>query len=496
MAQNEFSPINKLPPEIMADISEFVAEPKTRESMFEVVKMTHVCRYWRSALISYPHLWSSIFANSGHKDFVAVCLERSQTVPLTVQLDLGDGRVNDRFGCTCIKDKQPSGIRIDERRPCQYHATISPLLKTAHIQRIRTLDVRLDPFDGLAGGGRDEDFWDALWGFKFFAIPLPALESLSFHVNHIHGLLELPNFLFSWSSSPPTKLCHLSLHGCYDGPVRVVRNLTSLEFAGNWHDFGFTTELDQRRLLPFISSNPSLVSLSLSRFTLPIRALSSEITPVRLPKLKSLMLMDMAELQGFPGLVDVPAFNTLSMLRISARKTVAAGCSETDFLVHAESDDGFQLSYNTPVVDQVVSDWLGLMGNSSPSPAFVRFEGREPGTAEKNQMASPLPLFVNAEVLEIGGPFTRHWHRNFWKDLRKVGPQLAILRLEVVEGMKPAVAKWVKKFVKARFNKGMPLAKLERMTFEERSEEDEEKAETLWQGFRAGLKIERYLAPQ
>lgn len=49
--------------------------------------------------------------------------------------------------------------------------------------------------------------------------------------------------------------------------------------------------------------------------------------------------------------------------------------------------------------------------------------------------------------------------------------------------MSPEVAKSVKKLVKARFQKGMPLTKLERMMFQEMSEEDEEKAKKLWEEF-------------
>ena len=464
--------------------------------MFKVVKMTHVCRYWRSALISYPLLWSSIFVNNGRKDFVTLCLERSRKVPLTVPLDLRDCGYNDYYyGCTCTRDEQLSGLGVNDRSPCSYHTPTGPLLKIAHIRRIRTLDVRLDLSDGLAEDDQDEDFWHALDGFKLFAFPLPALERLSFYVNYDFGadaLLELPKSLFSWRASPPTKLRHLTLHGCYGGPVRAVHNLTSFELAGIQDVFELT-ELDQRTFLPLISNSPSLVSLSLSHFGFPNRARLSGVTPVRLPKLKLLRLMYMSPFPGFPCLMDVPAFSTLSSLRISVRESTA-GFSSTDFLVHAENDDGFQLSYHTLIHTAVVSDWLDLMDNAGPSPAFVCFEGRGPDPVEENEAtASPLPFFVNAKALEVGAPFACRWYRNFWKVLRKVGPQLAILHLEVVEGMEPAVAKSVKKFFKARFNKSMPLEKLERMTFGGMSEEGEEKAKMLWEEFRAGLKIDQYL---
>ena len=107
---------------------------------------------------------------------------------------------------------------------------------------------------------------------------------------------------------------------------------------------------------------------------------------------------------------------------------------------------------------------------------------------------SPLPLFVNAGVLEIGASFASPWYHDFWKDLAKVGRQLTTLRLEVTEGIDPGVAKSVESFFKARFEKGMPLSKLERMRFEGMSEEDEGKAKKLWEEFRVGLDIDQYLA--
>ena len=110
-AHNELSPINKLPPETLATISEFVAEPRTRESMFEIVKLTHVCQYWWSTLISCPHLWSSIFVKNGHQNFVATCLERSREAPLTVRLDLEYGDYADYSDCTCIRNKRTPGTR-------------------------------------------------------------------------------------------------------------------------------------------------------------------------------------------------------------------------------------------------------------------------------------------------------------------------------------------------------------------------------------------------
>jgi hypothetical protein len=499
VAQNEFSLMNKIPPETLITISEFVAGPRTRKSMLDIVKMTHICQYWRSTLTSCPHLWSSIFVQNDHRDFVAACLERSREVPLTVCLNLKYGDYHDYPDCTCIRNEWSSGMQANENNPCRYHTTIDPLLEADPIKRIHKLDVHLSMLDNDAGEGPDEEFKDALDEIKFFAFPLPNLNNLSFSVDHefdVDSHLKLPGDLFFWRFLPPTKLRHLTLYGCFGGPIRAVRNLTSFELAGSPEDFD-PIELNQHTFLPFISGSPSLVSLTLSHCSFPDRAQLSRVTPVKLPKLKTLRLMDIYELPGLPGLVEVPAFKTISLLRISTQTPAFGymGTNATNFQVHAESDDGFQLVYDTSDEGDLAPDWLGVTRGADPSPAFVRFEGRDLSRCLKIE-ASPLPLFVNAKVLEIGASFADLWYQDFWNDLEKIGPQLTTLRLEVIQGMEAALATSVKRFAKARLEKGTPLMKLERMTFEGVSEGDEENAKGLWEEFLVGFNIDQYLVPQ
>ena len=204
------------------------------------------------------------------------------------------------------------------------------------------------------------------------------------------------------------------------------------------------------------------------------------------------------KLPSFPGLIDVPAFSRLSSLRILIHERSYARFSNGHFLVRAESDDGFQLLYNTHNHGKAAKAWLGLTRHADPSLAYVRFEGQELGS-RKVKGDSLLPLFANAAVLEIGASFTNFYSYRFWKahglwkDLEGVGPQLTTLRLEVTDIVDRQVAKSVEELVEVRLQKGMPLAKLERMVFEETSEERGEEAEKCWEKFRAGLNIDQYL---
>lgn len=92
-----------------------------------------------------------------------------------------------------------------------------------------------------------------------------------------------------------------------------VCNLTSFGLAGVLDPI----ELDK---YTFISGNPSFVSLGLSYCSVPERAQLSQVAPVEIPELKTLRLMGVHGIFGFPGPAYVPASERFSSLRISTRK--------------------------------------------------------------------------------------------------------------------------------------------------------------------------------
>lgn len=339
-----------------------------------------------------------------------------------------------------------------------------------------------------------KDLKNALYNSGLLACSLPSLENLRFRVYHDEPkmtCIDFPRDLFGWNASPPTRLRHLTLDGCYGGPIVALRNLTSLHLTGNTkRDSGYL-KLTPQSFLPFISGNPSLVSLTLCHCDLVDFSSSRvTVTPVELTKLKTFRLMDVYPLSSLAVFIEVPAFKTLSSLRVS---TMINGYGP-GIGICAENNDGFQLFHGGTDDYWFLSNWLDLTCKADPNITFTRIEGNYPsvnggGGAE----FSPLPLFVNAKVVEISASFAGPWYDDFRKNMENIGPQLTTLRLEVVERMFPGVATSVEEFAKARMDKGMPLAKLERMEFEEMSEEDEEKAKGLWDKFWAGLNIEPYL---
>ena len=90
--RNMLQPVNTLPPEIISRIAQWTPNSADRDAM-SIVPLTHVCRYWRSSIISAPGNWTRI---SGHSEaLAALSLERSKAAPLKISLCMYD--VEERF---------------------------------------------------------------------------------------------------------------------------------------------------------------------------------------------------------------------------------------------------------------------------------------------------------------------------------------------------------------------------------------------------------------
>lgn len=75
-APDDGSLINRLPPEILTKVLEF------HEQEDDLFAATHVCRYWRSTLVSAPCLWTRVPCNNMNQ--AAIYLERSKSAPIDV----------------------------------------------------------------------------------------------------------------------------------------------------------------------------------------------------------------------------------------------------------------------------------------------------------------------------------------------------------------------------------------------------------------------------
>ena len=89
--RNALRPVNRLHPEVIALCAAFVSDTDPKQ----IIPLTHVCRYWRRAIVSDPRNWTLI--GSGWKRLVPLCLERSATVPLSVRISVSDIKGDNDF---------------------------------------------------------------------------------------------------------------------------------------------------------------------------------------------------------------------------------------------------------------------------------------------------------------------------------------------------------------------------------------------------------------
>ena len=77
---NELCPINTLPPEVLSVIPTYWPADSQRD----LIRATHVCRYWRTTLIASPSLWNVV--KSGNEALARCILHRSRQFPLSLEI--------------------------------------------------------------------------------------------------------------------------------------------------------------------------------------------------------------------------------------------------------------------------------------------------------------------------------------------------------------------------------------------------------------------------
>ena len=83
---NSLQPVNKLPPELLSHIAQYLLLDENTVNAKPVIPLTQVCRYWRESIISAPGLWTSI--SNSRSELMALSLERAKTSRLDVSIDM------------------------------------------------------------------------------------------------------------------------------------------------------------------------------------------------------------------------------------------------------------------------------------------------------------------------------------------------------------------------------------------------------------------------
>ncbi|KAF9647853.1 hypothetical protein BDM02DRAFT_2481269 [Thelephora ganbajun] len=159
--RNTYIPVNRLPAEILSRVLEY----RTREG--DLIAATHVCRFWRSVLVSSPSLWGCFrFKSSYDVDRTLMYLERSKSASIDVRLNTNSSR---------------------ELEVLQY--------LTPHISRTRSFTI-----EGTSGVHAA--------AFILFCNPFPSLEHLE--IPSREGSVRLPD---SFLGQQAPSLCTVSFRG-------------------------------------------------------------------------------------------------------------------------------------------------------------------------------------------------------------------------------------------------------------------------------------------
>ena len=258
---NEGTPTHRLPPEIMTRILYLAVDHGSGEHTKQIIPLTHVCRYWRMLILSYPRMWSTVCLKPGNPALISELLARSQKVPLTVIAEFSDAYEHPPCRYTDSATATLGGIYDIEVCP-RHKAILSLDQLLPHRSRIRELDI-LIRFSDLDWTSEDHDSEPSLSYHYFFKKTLPNLQRLDFRATHTEQArysIPIPDHLFGRRLPRLKELKYLGVIG---GLTEVVKNLVSCEI-GVWSESAGPTMIGSEELQNLIDNNRTVESLTIS----------------------------------------------------------------------------------------------------------------------------------------------------------------------------------------------------------------------------------------
>lgn len=254
-AEADRLPVNRIVPEVLTEILKF------RESGRDLLSATHVCRSWRSALVSAPHLWTRIPCNNTYQ--TSAYLGRSRSVPIDVVA------------------KKVDSVPLSD-------AALN--LIVPHLRRVKSMRI-------FFGG-------QPLPAFFKFCRPAPLLQELIISGSLKHCNLP-PGFL---GSSFPSLRTLVWRDDSYSEMPLIPLGLLIFAYFGP----GASSSL--RDLLGIISSAPLLDQLQITNMDGDIIPDPSPAHEIHLGSLRNLNLVSGSALSRVLPQLKVPQLRTLNLL--------------------------------------------------------------------------------------------------------------------------------------------------------------------------------------
>ncbi|TFK66696.1 hypothetical protein BDN72DRAFT_131657 [Pluteus cervinus] len=314
LRENTFTPIYRLPPEILSRIFSFAQHVPKRQSeeyrnstYLKWLVVTGVSQHWRDVALESPGLWSHI-SMSYSTHVIEEWLRRSKAAPLSV-----------------ITHEGPSS-------PQEAH------LITTSLFRIRELELAVNT-----------TLWNSLW--SNLSSPAPLLESLRVTIPYnLYRSRPFPIISDSTFAGMTPRLRRLELIGCsVDINSSILRNLTDLELSDLFQEIPATDILTAVRRLP------GLTSLTLSHCVLSNNApVSSNLGAISLPYLKSLVIRGRSFVRDLDILSHLSFPKSATLLFSSCTPTQgAAALSDFFGINHAARSQGSSPSLQSNVCLQL-----------------------------------------------------------------------------------------------------------------------------------------------
>ena len=488
-------PIYDVPVEILLIIFKFLAPPRTRDFVYSLLQLTHVCRFWRIALINDTRAWATVFVTKkDRRSFIQMCIERSYPAPLDVTVDVqlyGSGPVPP--SCTCDRNRRsrlvPKHIepgKSNRIKPCEWHFTFEPLAETKHSKRIHALNLQFDYHDSDISAIEYHVFEPR--SCRFFNSPYIKPTNLIWqdHLPRHNPDFPLPSSFLS----PALRV--LSFRGRSAGcnQIENLSDLTSFTFNGHFR------ETSPESLRTVFLNNQSLEAVSLQNISFEG---SSNGCPVTLPKLKlfsvffNICSTKEHSQKTLSTLCRVPALRRISSLRFHI------GCNDNNqhyLTLYATGDDiAFTINCNPKCI---AGAWRDLTGYAGPTIQHVRLENpfnvdfggyRDDGAA--------VALFADAHTLEIGKGCV-YLYPGFLSDLKELGRQLKTIRFGVPEET-PLGEIWggnlldsIEELLLYRFEHGRPVSSVERLVVSG-DEGVNRQQDVIWGRFYEDRRLYRYV---
>ena len=189
-------PINRLPPEIISRIPQYILQPTDTDAR-PIIPLTHVCRYWRESIISAPENWTQI--SCYRIGVAALSLERSKAAPLRLWLIMDLVKKKARFRdliMPYIQNTQSLGFHgltaVEEIiQILPDFPQLMPNLQSLELTRSnhgRELDPLIDPFESFPNTLRSLSL-DCIPLYPSF-LKLRTLTKLSLHYSTPHPPLD------------------------------------------------------------------------------------------------------------------------------------------------------------------------------------------------------------------------------------------------------------------------------------------------------------------